>query len=73
MRDYLYLPNAVNTEIFEPSKTYECPKDLAIAKNGGKTLIYFGSLWGEWFDWEKIEYLSEKCASGLTTISLSPS
>lgn len=62
LRDYLYLPNAVNTEIFEPSKTYECPKDLAIAKNGGKTLIYFGSLWGEWFDWEKIEYLSEKCA-----------
>ncbi len=61
-RDYIYLPNAVNTEVFEPSKTYECPKDLVVAKNSGKTLIYFGSLWGEWFDWEKIEYLSEKCA-----------
>lgn len=60
-RDYLYLPNAVNTELFEPSKTYDCPKDLTVAKNGGKTLLYFGSLWGEWFDWEKIEYLSEKC------------
>jgi len=60
-REYVYLPNAVNTELFEPSKRYECPKDLVIAKNNGKTLLYFGSLWGEWFDWEKIEYLSEKC------------
>lgn len=60
-REYLYLPNAVNTELFEPSKTYEYPKDLVCAKNGGKTLLYFGSLWGEWFDWEKIEFIAENC------------
>lgn len=58
-KKFLYLPNAVNTEIFEPSKNYECPKDLVKGKN--KTLLYFGSLWGEWFDWEKIDYLAEQC------------
>jgi len=57
-REYLYLPNAVNINIFEPGKTYECPHDLRIGKK--KTLIYFGSLWGEWFDWEKIIYIAEK-------------
>lgn len=60
-REYLYLPNAVNTELFEPSKNYDCPKDLVLARKGGKTLLYFGSLWGEWFDWEKIEFISEQC------------
>lgn len=57
-RSYLYLPNAVNTELFEPSRQYPCPSDL---KRGSKTLIYFGSLWGEWFEWDKIDYLAEKC------------
>lgn len=60
-RKYLYLPNAVNIELFEPLKTYTCPNDLVIAKKGGKTLLYFGSLWGEWFDWDKIIYISDKC------------
>ncbi len=60
-REYLYLPNAVNTEIFEPVKSYIQPKDLILATGAGKTLLYFGSLWGEWFDWEKIEYLSQSC------------
>ena len=58
-REYLYLPNAVNINIFEPGKTYTCPTDLRIGKN--KTLLYFGSLWGEWFDWEKIIYVAEHC------------
>ncbi len=58
-RPYLYSPNAVNTEIFEPTKTYSKPNDLVIGKN--KTLLYFGSLWGEWFDWEKIEYIACMC------------
>ena len=58
-RDYIYLPNAVNTEIFEPLKNYECPNDLV--KGQYKTLLYFGSLWGEWFEWDKINYLAEQC------------
>lgn len=60
-REYLYLPNAVNTEIFESIKSYKQPKDLILAKGAGKTLLYFGSLWGEWFDWEKVDYLSQNC------------
>lgn len=58
-REYIYLANAVNTEIFEPLKNYECPKDLVKGKS--KTLIYFGSLWGDWFEWDKIDYLAEQC------------
>ena len=58
-RDYLYSANAVNTELFEPTKQYEKPGDLVIGKE--KTLLYFGSLWGKWFDWEKIDYIAEKC------------
>lgn len=57
-REYIYLPNAVNTTIFEPLKVYSCPHDL---KRGKKTLLYFGSLWGEWFEWDKIDYIAEKC------------
>lgn len=56
-REYFYLPNAVNVNVFEPGKEYECPQDLKIGK--AKTLLYFGSLWGEWFDWEKVIYIAE--------------
>ena len=58
-RTYLYLPNAVNSLLFEPNKEYDCPKDLVRGK--GKTLLYFGSLWGEWFDWERVNYVAKKC------------
>lgn len=57
-REYLYLPNAVNVEIFEPLRKYTCPADL---KRGKKTLLYFGSLWGEWFEWDKIEMIAGRC------------
>lgn len=57
-REYLYVANAVNSELFEPRRTYQCPDDL---KQGKRTLLYFGSLWGEWFDWEKIEYVATHC------------
>lgn len=58
-REYLYSANAVNTELFEPTRQYEKPRDLVIGKE--KTLLYFGSLWGEWFDWEKIDYIAQQC------------
>ena len=57
-KEYLYLPNAVNSTLFEPLCDYEMPKDLI---RGKKTLLYFGSLYGEWFDWEKVFYVAEHC------------
>lgn len=62
---YLYLPNAVNTTLFEPLKAYEKPADLVI---GRKTLLYFGSLWGQWFDWDKIVYVAEHCDCAINLI-----
>ena len=57
-KEYIYLPNAVNSDLFEPKKAYEKPDDL---RTGTRTLLYFGSLWGEWFDWEKIDYVARHC------------
>lgn len=57
-KKYLYLPNAVNSALFEPLCDYELPGDLV---RGKKTLLYFGSLYGEWFDWEKVFYVAEHC------------
>lgn len=51
----LYLPNAVDSSLFEPRKIYEKPKDLI---QGKKTLIYYGSLWGTWFDWELLKQVA---------------
>lgn len=64
-REYLYLPNAVNSTLFEPMRTYEKPVDLV---QGKKTLLYFGSLWGEWFDWEKVIYVAEHCPCEINLI-----
>lgn len=54
----MYLPNAVDSDLFEPRKKYEKPQDLV---TGSKTLIYYGSLWGSWFDWELIEKVAKSC------------
>ena len=55
-KEVYYLANAVDDELFDPRKTYEMPKDLV---KGKKTLLYYGSLWGEWFDWDLITKLAE--------------
>lgn len=52
----LYLPNAVDSSLFEPRKEYEKPKDLI---KGEKTLLYYGSLWGTWFDWELLKQVAD--------------
>lgn len=52
----LYLSNAVDSSLFEPRKIYEKPKDLI---QGKKTLIYYGSLWGTWFDWELLKKVAK--------------
>lgn len=51
------LPNAVDDELFDARKNYDMPKDLVL---GDKTLLYYGSLWGEWFDWKMIENLAKE-------------
>lgn len=51
-----YLANAVDDELFEYRKSYEVPKDF---KKGTKTLLYYGSLWGEWFDWDIITNIAK--------------
>lgn len=48
-RPVALLPNAVNTSIFDPWRTYPRPPDFPAAE---WTAIYIGALWGEWFDWE---------------------
>lgn len=64
-REYLYLPNAVDSTLFEPLKPYAKPADLV---QGRRTLLYFGSLWGEWFDWEKVIYVAEHCPCEINLI-----
>lgn len=50
-KEILYLANAVDDELFCGSRIWEKPDDLA---QGKRTLLYYGSLWGEWFDWDLI-------------------
>lgn len=51
-----YIPNAVDSELFDPIFRIERPLDLVL---GEKTLVYYGSLWGEWFDWELVRYVAK--------------
>lgn len=50
-KEILYVANAVDDHLFDHHRTYERPSDLA---TGEKTLLYYGSLWGTWFDWDAI-------------------
>ena len=59
--DIIYSANAVSTDIFEPAFNYDLPDDFV--RGAGKTLIYYGSLWGEWFDWELLCSVAESCKS----------
>lgn len=45
----IYNPNAVNDTLFNPKQHFDKPEDFVA---GEKTLIYYGSLWGDWFDWD---------------------
>ncbi len=48
-KEILYSPNAVDEELFCGAKNFNKPEDLITDK---KTFLYYGSLWGEWFDWD---------------------
>lgn len=47
------VPNAVNTDIFDNKKKYDKPKDLPKSKY---IVTYTGAMWGEWFNWDLLEY-----------------
>lgn len=50
-RDAIYLPNAYNETIFDLYRTLPRPPEYLPGK---RVLLYFGSLYGEWFDWDAI-------------------
>jgi len=53
----IYAPNAVNHTLFDPHQKYPRPKDLI---RGTKTLLYYGTLDGEWLDWALIWSIAKK-------------
>ncbi len=50
------LPNAVNTQLFDPARQQLRPADLPSAEWAA---IYTGSLWGSWFDWDLLAQLAQ--------------
>ena len=56
-KEIIYAPNAVDDALFDPKKTYKKPKDFV---SGEKTFVYYGSLWGEWFDWNLVFGVAKK-------------
>lgn len=53
----IYLANAVDENLFCGMKSHHKPEDLV---QGTKTLLYYGSLWGEWFEWNLVIELAER-------------
>ena len=51
-----YLANAVDEQLFCGLKEFEKPEDMV---TGEQTLLYYGSLWGKWFDWELLIELAK--------------
>lgn len=51
------VPNAVNTNLFKPNLAYRKPLDLMISK---PIVMYIGAMWGEWFDWNLVEFCLKK-------------
>lgn len=57
-KEIRYLPNAVNTLIFDKDKIYERPNDLP--PEGKDIVFYMGALWGSWVDFQVIEKAMKK-------------
>jgi GT2 family glycosyltransferase len=55
-KEIIYSPNAVDIRLFNASIACATPPDM---KFGQKTLLYYGSLWGEWFDWKLLKELAK--------------
>lgn len=56
-KQILYLPNAVDEDLFCGARIYDAPEDLV---KGSCTLMYYGSLWGEWFCWDMLKELASR-------------
>lgn len=56
-KEILYLANAVDEELFAAAKQYDLPEDMQL---GSKNLLYYGSMWGEWFDWDLVYGVAER-------------
>jgi glycosyltransferase involved in cell wall biosynthesis len=54
-REVTLVPNAVNTDLFDPGRCWERPADYPAAP---WSMIYIGALWGDWFDWELLRRLA---------------
>jgi glycosyltransferase involved in cell wall biosynthesis len=54
------LPNAVNLNLFDDKRTYSRPDDLP---QGEWTILFFGALWGDWFDWELLVKIAKEYPS----------
>lgn len=52
-KEVYLIPNAVNLDLFNLNYKYIRPRDLP----SGKYFLYFGSLYGDWFDWETMEFV----------------
>lgn len=57
-RDAIYLPNAYNETIFDIYRSHPRPKEYL---PGRRVLLYFGSLYGEWFDWDAVRTTAARC------------
>ena len=56
----IYEANAVDDALFNMHKPFKKPSDFV---DGEKVLLYYGSLWGEWFDWSLIYETAKKFPS----------
>lgn len=57
-RDYptISLPNAVNTKLFDAERKWPVPADMV---KGAPTILFVGSLWGDWIDWSLFQMTAE--------------
>ncbi|MCQ2379662.1 MAG: glycosyltransferase [Victivallaceae bacterium] len=56
--DAEYSPNAADIRYFNAMTVY--PKPVDIPGNYRKTLVYFGSMYGNWFDWDALKKAAMK-------------
>ena len=60
--DAEYLPNAVNDSIFDPYRKYDRPSEF---ERGKRVILYYGSLYGEWFGWDYVKAAATRNADAI--------
>lgn len=56
--DTTYLPNAVDRSLFHVRSATDITSAPTDVVRGERTLVYAGSLWGDWFDWQAVETIA---------------